>query len=555
MVAISRTLRHAGEVTTSHTDARTSGQPGPALDVVIALSGQLERLTFPLELPGAEHARQLRDRIGTQLTSHLLPRLKHASLPALVVVGGPTGSGKSTLVNAIAQDDVSQAGVVRPTTRKPVLVVNPKDAELMAEHPVAQRSEVVTAQIPRGLALVDAPDLDSVHEENRSLAVQLIEVADVWLFVTTATRYGDALPWTILDQVRRRGVTVGVVLDRVPAEALDTVRRDLLARLDEAGLASVPLFVVPDAGPLTERLEPTYVSEVSSWLELIATRAGSREVVARTIRGVWSPLRAEVRELLESVMEQVEAASDLTAVAIAVTPPIAGNLAETVRQGALAEGAVTARWLAEASSRGPLEALPHEATGMLARRRVGRSASARHQALGNLLAELRESFDDVVGTVASTVSATVRQAWREHSEAGRVLAESTNDAELAADRAQRLESAWNDWLDLVGRLRAPDDAETPAGASADLLTRDGERDLIALAAAGLTGAESASIRLIRGADTLIDRARTALVAASEGVVDQEAGELAGQVSSELAPEAAAALRVRVGELRHLAGEG
>lgn len=410
---------------------------------------------------------------------------------------------------------------------------------------------MVAEGLPRGLALVDAPDLDSVHEENRALAVELVEVADVWLFVTTANRYGDALPWEILETVRRRGVTVGVVLDRVSREAMDTVRRDLLARLDSAGLASVPLFVVPDAGPLTEALEERYVADVSSWLTLIASRAGSREVVARTIRGVWTPLRQEVRELLEAVVTQVETAADLTAAADVVVAPVSSDLADALGSGVLAEGAPTTRWLASASSRGPLESLPHEATGFFAKRRSTRTGAARNEALSALLEEVRWSFGDIVGQHAQRVSDLVRQAWNEHSEAGAALARARTPQRAADDRQHHLAQSWQTWLETVAKMAG---SAPGSEVRAALLAREGEVALLALAGAGLDGAARSVRRLFADPEPLIERARVALVAAGQTVLSQEAAAFANDVTAELAPEAATALRVRVGELRMLAGE-
>ena len=57
--------------------------------------------------------------------------------------------------------------------------------------------------IPPGLAILDAPDIDSVVAENRQLAAQLLAAADLWLFVTSAARYADAVPWDFLSGRRR----------------------------------------------------------------------------------------------------------------------------------------------------------------------------------------------------------------------------------------------------------------------------------------------------------------------------------------------------------------
>ena len=63
-----------------------------------------------------------------------------------------------------------------------------------------------------GLALLDAPDVDSVEEGNRILAAQLLGAADVWLFVTTAARYADAVPWELLADAAQRGTHLALVL-------------------------------------------------------------------------------------------------------------------------------------------------------------------------------------------------------------------------------------------------------------------------------------------------------------------------------------------------------
>ena len=80
-----------------------------------------------LEVPGAEEARRARDDLVAQVDDYLLPRLDRMDAPALIVVGGSTGAGKSTLVNSLVGAEVSPAGVLRPTTRAPVLAFHPDD--------------------------------------------------------------------------------------------------------------------------------------------------------------------------------------------------------------------------------------------------------------------------------------------------------------------------------------------------------------------------------------------------------------------------------------------
>ena len=106
-------------------------EPPPAVG---RLAGALDQLraaiaaaAFPLVMPSAEEARRVGAALVSQLDDYLLPRLARLDAPLLVVVGGSTGAGKSTLVNSLVRAPVSAAGVLRPTTRSPVLVSNPAD--------------------------------------------------------------------------------------------------------------------------------------------------------------------------------------------------------------------------------------------------------------------------------------------------------------------------------------------------------------------------------------------------------------------------------------------
>ena len=91
------------------------------------LRARLGALRLPLETSGVETARTDLRRATDQLDDYLLPRLRAQKAPLLVVVGGSTGAGKSTLVNSVLGEKVTQPGVLRPTTKAPVLVHHPLD--------------------------------------------------------------------------------------------------------------------------------------------------------------------------------------------------------------------------------------------------------------------------------------------------------------------------------------------------------------------------------------------------------------------------------------------
>src|SRR4051794_13198044 len=175
----------------------------PLLAAVTNLRQVLSRTALPLDLPGAAEAQQDRARLLDQLDDYVLPRLASIDAPLLAVVGGSTGAGKSTLVNSLVQHEVSRPGVLRPTTRSPVLVHSPGDAHWFADQRILPGLArvtggggdvssggsvrlVATDAVSEGLALLDAPDIDSVVAANRNLAAELLAAADLWIFVTTA---------------------------------------------------------------------------------------------------------------------------------------------------------------------------------------------------------------------------------------------------------------------------------------------------------------------------------------------------------------------------------
>lgn len=91
----------------------TEGVRSAAYDLHQALAAT------PLPLTGSQTLREQRAGLLDQLEDHLLPRLDQPDRPVLVVVGGPTGVGKSTLVNTVVGQQVTTSGLARPTTSSP----------------------------------------------------------------------------------------------------------------------------------------------------------------------------------------------------------------------------------------------------------------------------------------------------------------------------------------------------------------------------------------------------------------------------------------------------
>ncbi|MGW4475286.1 ABC transporter [Nonomuraea sp. NPDC004354] len=331
------------------------------LEALRSLRGLLDRELFPLDIGDVAADRRALRELKGQLDDYLLPRLAAIDAPLLAVVGGSTGAGKSTLVNSLVGADVSEPGVLRPTTLAPTLVASPADTPWFMSLAVLPGLPRVTGAsgdpgtlrvvsapaLPQGLALLDAPDIDSVVTANRELAAQLLAAADLWLFVTTAARYADEVPWSFLRSARERSTALAIILDRVPPDAVGPVSADLARLLEVNGLAGTPLFTVQEAVLLTERgrLHPDAVRPINDWLARLAASSAARaRVVRQTLAGALDSLGSRVPALAVAVARQRKGAERLADIVAAAYSGGMADFDEGMRDGSLLRGEVMARW-------------------------------------------------------------------------------------------------------------------------------------------------------------------------------------------------------------------
>jgi hypothetical protein len=330
------------------------------LTALVQLHNVLQEIELPLDVPGAAEQRTGRTEMVDQLEDYVIPRLMTIDAPLLTVVGGSTGAGKSTLVNSLVGTRVTEPGVLRPTTRSPVLVHNPDDGHWFGQERILPDLErtgrpttdpgalqlVPAASVPAGLAILDAPDIDSVEERNRTLAAQLLAAADLWLFVTSAARYADQVPWGFLKQAAERSTAVAIVLDRTPPEAIDTVAAHLARMLASRGLKDSPLFVVTEATVDRDGLlPPATVADIRGWLESLAASTEARSaVVKQTLEGAIRTISRRAYLVADGLDEQVAATGALRADVDRAYDDAVATIHEASADGTLLRGEVLARW-------------------------------------------------------------------------------------------------------------------------------------------------------------------------------------------------------------------
>jgi hypothetical protein len=442
----------------------------PPLRLPDALGALRDRLVAtPLGLATADRdrARRAARAVTDQIDDYLLPRLRDLDAPLLTVVGGSTGAGKSTLVNSLVGAPVTTAGVLRPTTRSPVLVCARPDVAAFSGDRVLPGLPRVTGSaggpgtvqvvvrddLPAGLALLDAPDVDSVVESNRELAGQLLAAADLWVFVTTAARYADAVPWDLLRTAQERGTALAVVLDRVPPEAAAEVAADLAGMLTRAGLAGARLFVVEERPLIDGRLPDHQVAPLRGWLHELAADQGARAAVVRqTLTGALDSLELRVAGVATVVEEQQAAATALRDAAGAAYDAARAGIDEGVSGGTLLRGEVLARWQEFVGTGEWMRTLQGQVSRL--RDRVVSAMTGRPVPADDLQGALENSVERLLRAEADRAAERTVTAWRSLPAGAELLAGEERDLEqVSPDFPEAVAAQVRDWqggvLDLV----------------------------------------------------------------------------------------------------------
>jgi Dynamin family len=193
-----------------------------------------------------------------------------------VVVLGGTGTGKSTLFNALCGKPLSETGVERPKTSGPILYTH-ESCRIQEGMPFSGMEVITIKPVSRGenkptaglsghllvlehgredfshLILADTPDLDSVDLMNRRVAEDLYHLADAVVFVTSQEKYADEIPYLFLVRVLKEQRLYYFILNKAEESA---TRQDVLSALQGTGalLTKDRIWLLPYAAT-----EPSHV--------------------------------------------------------------------------------------------------------------------------------------------------------------------------------------------------------------------------------------------------------------------------------------------------------
>ena len=419
---------------------------------------------------GTASARTLLAAMARQLDDYILPRSASVDNPLTIVVGGSTGAGKSTLVNTLLGEPLTQSGAIRPTTRHPVLLHRAEDeAALSPERflPTLPRTRtsgmnagsqalpgldpkiaralipITTSALPQGIALIDAPDIDSVSEENRTLAKELLSAADLWLFVTTANRYADAVPWELLHEAAARSIAIAVVLNRVPEGDEEAIENDLRRMLDEAGIHAVLIHTVTEQ-PRDESgmLAPVSLAPLTLWIRELGADAPARAAIARqTLAGAVETLAGNLQVLAAEQARQQAAHHSLATIAAEEYEDALTTIDGALSDGSLLRGEVLSRWHDFVGTGDFFRSL--DSTIGRLRDRVGSALRGQPAAAQKVEDALESGIHAVVLDAAARASENTRTRWRA-SRAGRSLLARLDAPQMASAAPEQNAEATGD---------------------------------------------------------------------------------------------------------------
>ncbi len=376
-------------------------------------------------------------RAGAQrlATDYLVPRLREPDGALVIAIVGVSGSGKSTLLNSLARRRISAEGLRRPTTVGAVAWSGgdlPGTLDALRRRLPGRLVDTLRPP-PDGIVIVDTPPPGVTDEQGRSIAEQILDVADACVLVAGGTRYADVIGFDLADRAAARGLPTVFVLNRLPPtpEIGRVIAGDFAAKLAGRGLIDRPspeLIVPIVEGPVSEDtggLGGDWVTGLRKEIEALADPDNRPLVLRQVLHRSLSVLRRSLLELRPMLIEYESRRSDLADPVRIAYGDQADALIASLRSGAYAEtGADRATFAATLAS--------------AAARRAARASRRAAERWGALAPDLVDTAQIGHGPEVPA-AATERIGWWEAEVPG--LATAIAESRVGARRGRRLTDA------------------------------------------------------------------------------------------------------------------
>jgi hypothetical protein len=486
------------------------------IEALEALRAEVAGQPFAVTDPEQDARRTRRDRLVADLAAQVA-RLRDWDAPILAVLAGGTGAGKSSIANSLVGFPVAMTGVIRPTTSSPTLLTSPGDREWFITDrvlpglarlentergPAGQSEEpvlhlVATHAIPPGLAVLDAPDIDSVRTTHRDLADLLLDAADVWVWHVTPRTYADEEGMAYLRRAARRRTALAVVLTQVHDRDAEELVADLRLKLSAEGLIGTQVLTVPYTIADAHRLPGHAINDVRAWLHGLAGREARERLRRQTLEGALDDLGHETEPLVNAILDEEAVTGRLAGVAKDAFEAVPQRFGDALDAGLPMRQEVLARWrdfVGDGRLLKMVETAGGQVRGWLRGAMATVTGAEQQRLTRQVQAEVGSTVTRLITEAHEVAASQVAAAW-DRQPAGRTLLEAepqlrrpSAGLEAAAGRIV------DEWQDAVAELIRTRGAERKmrarwlttlvnAGATAAIL-------LTFASTGGLTGAET-----------------------------------------------------------------
>lgn len=432
-----------------------------------ALADEIASFAFRVPSPERSHRQDLRDDLLWTIREYLIPRLGNLDSEIVTVIVGSTGSGKSTILNTLAQAPVSDPGAVRPTTTAPVIWCHEDRADEYRDgfltgygsgEAAERQVRVVAGTDPllAGVTIIDAPDFDSVAEGHREMAEELLSVADLCVFVTSAQRYADAVPWEFLERARRRDLPIIFVVNRLPPEGGDEIVADYAELLKDRGIVTRdPGFLrIREQATLMEHggLPAAAVAPMRAHLLELSDPEARRRVVAVATQGALNDVLGRCELLGAEVDAERQEVASLVSISRKVYETQLDEIDRALEAGTLIRAEVVRRWQ-EFLGTGELLKVLTESVGRL--RRWARRVFGGEASIERIGVEARSEFLSSVLRRVDLAASHTAAAWEMDPVGKALLAEEGGTLWRHDPRSDDLAAGiLEDWIVELGDLVA-----------------------------------------------------------------------------------------------------
>jgi energy-coupling factor transporter ATP-binding protein EcfA2 len=281
---------------------------------VLGIAHLLESATIPGLTVSTEIFAQFVETIKKR--SAILHYKRGKDILWVVFIGG-TGTGKSTLFNALCGQEISETGVERPKTRNPVLSI-PEGNKIIDDFPFLNQNSIEVhshktnanegeyAHNERGhLALIDSPDVDSLEIANRQLAEDLYLFSDALVFVTSQEKYADDTPSQFLLRIQDEGKPCFFLFNKAEGE----IKKDEVIQfyreqgivIDEERFFFIPYIPSPSFESISTDPDVEYFT--SRFFQALGDKASKKVITDEEGRSVRT-LKITIDRLIEMIKNE-----------------------------------------------------------------------------------------------------------------------------------------------------------------------------------------------------------------------------------------------------------